>query len=125
MTKKALYNIVGILAVIMAVLGVFLPVLPTTPFLLLASACFMRGSTRLHHWLLNNKFFGSYIITIQAGLGIPLRTKFFAISVLWLSIALSAWQIPWLWLQCLMLVPGTAVTIYLLKMKTLKPKDPD
>ncbi|NYT65972.1 YbaN family protein [Alcaligenaceae bacterium] len=123
MTKKALFNAIGILAVILAILGVFLPVLPTTPFLLLASACFMRGSTRLHAWLHSNKTFGVYLSNIQAGLGIPKRTKIIAISVLWISIGFSIWQISWWWLRVMMLIPGIAVTIYLLKMKTLNPDD--
>lgn len=124
MTKKALFNVIGILALTLAILGVFLPLLPTTPFLLLASACFMRGSARLHHWLHNNKTFGVYLTNIQSGHGIPKRTKIIAISLLWLSLGLSAWQISWLWLQCLLLIPGIAVTIYLLRMKTLKADDP-
>ncbi|MBP6018257.1 MAG: YbaN family protein [Burkholderiaceae bacterium] len=123
MTKKALFNVIGILAVTLAILGIFLPLLPTTPFLLLASACFMRGSTRLHYWLHNNKTFGVYLTNIQSGLGIPRRTKIIAISLLWISLGFSAWQISWLWLQCLLLIPGIAVTIYLLKMKTLSPGD--
>lgn len=124
MTKKILFNFIGVVAVLLAILGVFLPLLPTTPFLLLASACFLRGSERMHNWLHQNKTFGPYLTAIQAGLGIPLKTKIIAITFLWASIALSAWRIPLWWVQCLMLIPGVGVTIYLLRMKTLRPAPP-
>lgn len=107
----------------LAILGIFLPLLPTTPFLLLASACFARGSERMQRWLYSNKLFGSYLTNIRAGLGIPLRTKMVAIAVLWLSLGFSAWHIPLWWVQCLLLIPGVSVTVYLLRMKTLPPKN--
>src|SRR3546814_9234666 len=56
-------------------MGLFLPLLPTTPFLLLASACYVRGSERMHRWLLGHRILGPYLIGIQTGRGIPLRAK--------------------------------------------------
>lgn len=116
---KILLNVVGTLALFLAILGIFLPLLPTTPFLLLASACYIRGSERLHRWLLRNQVFGPYLANLQAGRGIPMRTKIMALSVMWASLAFSAWYVPLNWLRPLLLIPGIGVTIYLLRMKTL------
>src|SRR3546814_17415146 len=68
---KTLFNIAGTLALVLAVMGLFLPLLPTTPFLLLASACYVRGSERMHRWLLGHRILGPYLIGIQTGRGIP------------------------------------------------------
>ncbi|NGM88106.1 DUF454 domain-containing protein [Parapusillimonas sp. SGNA-6] len=120
---KLLFNIVGTVAVILAILGVFVPLLPTTPFLLLASACYLRGSDRLHRWLMSNKVFGPYIANIQSGRGIPLRAKVTALVFLWGSLLVSAWIVPLLWVRLLLLIPGIGVSIYLLRMKTLSASD--
>lgn len=120
---RILYNVLGTLALILAVLGVFLPLLPTTPFLLLASACYLRGSPRMHRWLLSHRILGPYIRDFQAGLGIPLRTKLLALALMWPSLALSAWFMPVAWARWLLLIPGVGVTIYLLRLPTRRPAD--
>lgn len=116
---KLLFNIVGTVAVVLAIIGIFVPLLPTTPFLLLASACYLRGSDRLHQWLLGNKICGPYLVNIQSGRGIPLRAKVLALIFLWASLIVSAWVVPVPWVRPLLLIPGIAVSIYLLRMKTL------
>lgn len=116
---KLLLNIAGTVALVLAIIGIFVPLLPTTPFLLLASACYLRGSDRLHHWLLSNSVFGPYLVNIQTGRGIPLRAKITALIFLWSSLLVSAWYVPLLWVRLLLLVPGIGVSIYLLRMKTL------
>ncbi len=63
-------------------LGVFLPILPTTPFLLLSAACYSMSSERMHHWMLSNRLFGSYIKNYQEGRGLPLRTKILTIPIM-------------------------------------------
>lgn len=120
---RILYNVLGTLALILAVLGIFLPLLPTTPFLLLASACYLRGSPRMHRWLLSHRILGPYIRDFQAGLGVPLRTKLLALALMWPSLALSAWVMPIPWARWLLLIPGVGVTIYLLRLPT-RPPDP-
>ena len=115
---KILFNVVGTLALILAILGIFLPLLPTTPFLLLASACYLRGSERLHRWLMTHRVFGPYLSNLQAGRGIPLRAKVIALTLMWTSLAFSAWYVPLTWVRWLLLVPGIGVTIYLVRMKT-------
>lgn len=106
-------NIVGSIAIVLAILGVFLPLLPTTPFLLLASACFARGSERMHRWLLNNKVFGTYLRDFEEGKGIPLRGKILAVSLLWISLGYSAFQVNGLALKLVLIAIGVCVTIYL------------
>jgi uncharacterized membrane protein YbaN (DUF454 family) len=115
---RILYNVLGTVALVLAVLGIFLPLLPTTPFLLLASACYLRGSERMHHWLLSHRVLGPYIRDFQSGLGIPLRTKLLALALMWPSLALSAWIMPIPWARWLLLIPGIGVTIYLLRLPT-------
>ena len=111
---KTLFNIAGSIAVALAVLGIFLPLLPTTPFLLLACACFLRGSPRMHHWLVNNRLFGKYLRDIQNGNGLPLRTRLTAIGVMWASLGFSAYIVPLVAIKVLLLVIGVSVSLYIL-----------
>ena len=112
MMKLAL-NLIGGIAVVLAILGVFLPLLPTTPFLLLASACFARGSTRLHSWLVNNRLFGQYLRNYEQGRGIPLRGKVVALAMLWASLGYSAFAVGSAALVALLISIAVGVTVYL------------
>ena len=71
-------------------LGIFLPLLPTTPFLLLAAACYARGSKRFYNWLVSNRWFGNYIKNYRERKALPLRIKAFSIVLLWATIGYSA-----------------------------------
>ena len=105
----------GSLCVALAVLGIFLPVLPTTPFLLLAAFCYARGSERFHHWLLNNRCFGAYIRNYREGRGMPLRHKILTLALLWLTIGLTALRVvPHWWGRLLLLVVAIGVTVHVL-----------
>ncbi|NHZ66113.1 YbaN family protein [Massilia genomosp. 1] len=112
---KLLLNIIGCLAVLLGILGIFLPLLPTTPFLLLASACFVRGSPRLHGWLLGNKVFGKYLSDFEQGRGIPRRAKLTIIVLMWASLAYSMLRLQRTGLTVLLLCIGTGVSVYLLR----------
>lgn len=112
---KLLLNIVGCLAVLLGILGIFLPLLPTTPFLLLASACFVRGSPRLHAWLLGNKVFGSYLNDFEQGRGIPRRAKITILVLMWASMGYSMLRLQRTGLTVLLLCIGAGVTLYLLR----------
>lgn len=118
-SMKILLTVIGSIAVALAVLGLFLPLLPTTPFLLLASACYVRGSERMHRRLLDNPVFGEYLRNFEAGKGIPRRAKLIALTLLWASLLFSIQQFRIVPLQIVLAAIGTAVSIYLLKMKTL------
>lgn len=110
---KIVLNSIGILAVILGVLGIFLPLLPTTPFLLLASACFARASPRMHNWLQTNKVFGKYLRDYENGRGIPLRGKIWVLIFMWGSMSYSIWRTDHLWVRLLIITVGACVTIYL------------
>jgi uncharacterized protein len=104
-------------------IGVVLPVLPTTPFLLLALACYFRSSERMTHWMLTNKYFGKYIKNYREGKGIPLKTKVVAITILWVAILYSSFFIIPFWVaQLIMLVVAVAVTVHLVKLPTYRQK---
>ncbi|WP_020651823.1 YbaN family protein [Massilia niastensis] len=110
---KLFYNIAGAIAIVLALLGIFLPLLPTTPFLLLASACFARGSKRLHHWLLTHPVFGEYLRNFEAGRGIPLAAKVVATVLLWISLAGTMLRYDNMALYAALLATGVGVSTYL------------
>jgi hypothetical protein len=84
--KKAAYFAFGTAFLILGGLGVFLPILPTAPFLLLSAACYYKSSERMHYWLFNNRWFGNYLRNYAEGKGISLRAKLFTMSLLWMLI---------------------------------------
>ena len=86
---RSLFFIAGTITLVLGAVGVVLPILPTTPFLLISLACYLKSSERMTHWMLNNKYFGTYIRNYKEGKGIPMKTKLFAISILWITIAFS------------------------------------
>jgi uncharacterized membrane protein YbaN (DUF454 family) len=110
---------IGWLSVALGVLGIFLPVLPTTPFLLLAAACFMRSSKHFYLWLVNHRQLGPWIVDYLEGQGIPLKGKVYAISLMWLSIGLSCYLVPLFWARAFMLTSAVLVSLYILRQKTL------
>lgn len=110
---------VGWLSVGLGVLGIFLPVLPTTPFLLLAAACFMRSSQRFYRWLTHHRHLGPWIRDYLNGQGIPRRAKAYAIGLMWLSILLSAYLVPVPWVRVLLLISASLVSLYILRLPTL------
>jgi uncharacterized membrane protein YbaN (DUF454 family) len=86
---RALLFAAGVLSVVVGAIGLFVPVLPTTPFMLLAAACFVRASPRAHRWLLGTRTFGPMIREWENHRSIRWRTKIFAISLMSLTIAAS------------------------------------
>ena len=109
---------VGFLATGLAVIGIFLPLLPTVPLLLLAAACFARSSERFHNWLLNHQKLGPMIHCYLNGQGVPLRAKITAIGLIWFSISISVFFINPFWLKFLLVIIGFSVTLYLLSLAT-------
>ena len=109
----------GWLSVLFAVLGIFLPVLPTVPLLLLALACFARSSEKFYHWLLNHNRLGPIVRPYLENEGLPRGVKFKAISLIWLSIGVSVlFFVPLLWVKVMLLLIALGVTGYILKMPT-------
>jgi uncharacterized membrane protein YbaN (DUF454 family) len=118
--------VAGTLSLATGVIGIFLPLLPTTPFILLAAACYARSSKRLEAWLLDHRRLGPPIRDFRAGRGISLRVKIIALVTLWSSITTSALLFvrPW-WARALMLAIAIAVSVYLLAQKTRTRDQPD
>ena len=114
---------IGWLSVLLGVIGIFVPVLPTTPFLLLSAACFMRSSRRFYLWLVNHKHLGPWIRDYLEGNGIPLKGKVYAIGLMWASIGLSCYLVPMPWARAFMLTSAVLVTLYILRQKTLPARD--
>ena len=111
----------GTLFVGLGILGIFIPVLPTTPFLLLAAACYARSSQRFYDWLLNNKWFGSYIRNYLQGKGISIKVKISTIALLWLTIGCSvAFAVSAFYVRLILILIAIGVTIHILSVRTLK-----
>lgn len=115
---RAFFFAVGSISLALGVVGIVLPVLPTTPFLLLSLACYCRSSERMTRWILNNKYFGDYIRRYKEGKGIPMKTKITAITILWATIAVSSFLLQILIIQIVLLIVAVAVTVHLAKLPT-------
>ncbi|GAA0431347.1 YbaN family protein [Lentibacillus halophilus] len=121
--KKIVLIIVGSLSLVLGVVGIILPLVPTTPLLLLAAACYVRSSNRLYHWLISNKYAGSYIQNYRDGNGIPLKAKIIGVTALWLAMSYSIlFVVPLLAVKILLFIIGAYVTWFILKQKTLHNK---
>ena len=100
-------------------IGVFIPVLPTTPFLLLAAICYGKGSKKLYNWLLDHRILRRYILDYRSGLGIPLASKIYALVILWMSITSSViFFIKPMILRIMVVLIALIVTVYILSLKT-------
>lgn len=118
---RYLYFISGVLLVAIGVIGIFLPILPTTIFLILASACFIKSSSKANEWLRNHKILGMYIKNYQDGTGLTLKSKIINITLLWIMISASAIFFTDLWYMRLLLFGiAIGVTLHLLMIKTKK-----
>ena len=115
---RYLYVLLGTIFVGLAIFGIFLPGLPTTPFLIVASYFYIRSSERLYNWLINNKFLGIYLKDYLAGHGIPKKSKIFALSMMTLFVLLaiipvSPISIPNIWIRIIVLISGIIGFLYL------------
>lgn len=116
---RRLLVVVGTIFVGLAAIGVVLPLLPTTPFLLVAAACYARGSDRFSNWLLGNRLFGKALGDYREGKGLPPRVKIWAIALLWTTIGLSAaFGTDVLAVRLVVLAIALGVTIHLLTIPT-------
>ena len=116
---KVLYRVVGLLSLGLGIAGMVLPVLPTTPFLLLSLWCFSRSSERLERWLLTNPLFGRYLNDYRCGRGIPRRVKGYILLLLWGTILYTAvaWTDLW-WVRVLLAAVAVGVTLHIVRQKT-------
>lgn len=100
------------------IVGIFIPILPTTPFLLISAALYARSSQRFYYWLISNRIFGCYIKNYREGRGVPIKVKIFTISFLWITISCSAlFAIDIFWLRILLFVIAVGVTAHIIKIR--------
>lgn len=119
--KKHLIFIGGFISLILGIIGIALPILPTTPFLLLASAAFAKSSERFNNWLLNNKILGAYIKNYREGKGLPLKIKLITITLLWITIIISIFLLMKLfWIQVILICVAIIVSLHI---SLIKPKN--
>ncbi|KJM64959.1 hypothetical protein B5M10_13705 [Pluralibacter gergoviae] len=111
--KRTILIIIGWLTIVLGTLGVFLPLLPTTPFILLAAWCFSRSSPRFHHWLLHRSWFGPYLRHWQQHKAMPPGARPRAIAVIIITFALSLWLVKILWVRILLLVMLVCLLFFL------------
>ena len=117
--KKILFITLGTFFVGIAIVGIIIPILPTTPFLLLSAALYARSSKRFYDWLLNNRLFGKYIKNYREGRGIPVYLKIIVITLLWITISISiVFAVELLAVRILLVVIASGVSIHILKIKT-------
>lgn len=127
---RGFWLVVGVICVVLGAIGIALPILPTTPFLLAAAACFCKSSTRMYNWLLNNKWFGEYIRNYKEGGGLPMKTKITALTVLWITIGVSiAFLLNRLLssqlvlpMQFIMVAIAVGVSVHILRLPTFKKR---
>jgi hypothetical protein len=104
------------------VVGIFVPLLPTVPFLLLAAACFTRSSERFHSWLLEHSHLGPLVRDYLTSGGIPLRAKRVAIGMVWVSFPVSVFLFAQaVWLKIVLLSIASGITLYLMQIPTAPP----
>jgi len=115
---KILLIATGTFLIGVSIIGIFIPVLPTTPFLLLAAALYAKSSKRFYNWLINNRILGRYIKNYREGKGIPLKVKIIAISILWITIGYSAiFAMEILWVRIILVIIAIGVTVHIIRVR--------
>lgn len=118
--RQWIFGTIGVIALGLGLVGIVVPLVPTTPFLLLAAACFMRSSDRLYGWLINHKWFGGYIKSYREHRAITRRARIVSLAVLWSAMSYAILVIaPMWWLRILLALIAVGVSLYLLRLKTL------
>ncbi|MBQ8565552.1 MAG: YbaN family protein [Bacteroidaceae bacterium] len=114
------WNVLGLISFALGFLGLFLPILPTTPLWLLAAFSLMKGSQRLYNWAMSIRSFNEIVTNFQINRTIPLRIKIISITTLWTTIIISSIIVKIWWVVALLLIIATCVTWHILSFKTAK-----
>jgi uncharacterized protein len=118
---RPVFALLGLASLAVGIIGIAIPLVPTTPFLLLAAFFFARSSDRFLAWMLDNRWFGGYIRAYREGRGLPLREKAIAIALLWLTIGFSVLMvIEHPWGRVILVSIAAAVTAHLMLMATYR-----
>ena len=107
---------VGSISIALGVLGIFLPLLPTTPFLLLSAACYVRSSDKFYRWLISHPVLSKYILAYLNGEGIPRKAKCYTLLTMWLTMGVSAFIVPLWQVQILLLCIALMVSTYIWRL---------
>lgn len=118
---RLLLLVSGWIFVGLATVGVALPLVPTTPFLLLAALCFYKSSPRFYSWLFADRIFGPYLLDYKEKKGIPVRVKVWTLLFMWTSLLVSFFLVSILWVRILLVMIGIAVTVHILMIRTKRP----
>ena len=113
---RILLLVIGSLSIVLGIIGIFLPLLPTTPFLLLAAGCYARSSSVFYNWLISHPVLSKYILGYLEGKGIPRRAKLYTFSIMWLTILISAVVIPLWEVRILLILIAAAVSTYIWRL---------
>lgn len=118
---KILLTVFGLVSLGLGILGIFLPVLPTTPLLLLAAALFLRSNQGLYDWLLNHPKLGPYITNFMVNKSIPLRVKVVSVTFVWITLLNCAIFVAKHWaFRLFFILLATAITVHILSYKTIE-----
>ena len=117
-SMKYLFILLGTLSMIVGIIGIFLPVLPTTPLLLLTAWCYYRGSDRLYEWLMSHPYLGRHIKNFRENKIIPRKVKAYTLALLWASLLFCACILHPIWLKCLMMAIAVGVTWHILSYRS-------
>ena len=121
---RFLLAILGSVSLALGIMGIFLPVLPTTPFLLLSAALYMRSSQRLYEWLMSHKHLGPYIKNFREHKALPLRVKIVSVTMVWATLLYCAFAVAKAWWMSVMFIAiATGVTIHILSFRTLDGRE--
>lgn len=119
--KRIAILVLGCVSLAVGVIGIFLPLIPTTGPLLLAAVCFDRSSPRFHTWLINNRYLGGYIKNYRAGRGLPMMQKVCTIGLLWTTITLSiVFAVDAWWGKALLAAVAIGVTWHVATLPTCR-----
>jgi uncharacterized membrane protein YbaN (DUF454 family) len=117
--KKYAFLVLGTLCLGIGMIGVVIPVLPTTPFLLMASFFYLRSSKRMYDWMLNHKVFGTYIYCYTKHRGVSQKAKNGTLIFLWSTLILSMILVSGWQIKIILLLVGIAVSTHIILLKTL------
>lgn len=120
--KRQLLIIAGTLSLAVGIVGILVPLLPTTPFLLLAAGCYLRSSPKFYSWLMANRWLGAYIRNYIEGRGIPLKVKIFIIALLWVTIGISIWLVANWVVTVILLIIAAGVTLHIILIRIRRKK---
>ncbi|ODN29981.1 YbaN family protein [Fervidobacterium thailandense] len=119
--RRTLYFLIGFVSLVFGIIGIFVPILPTTPFLLLSAWCFLRSSKKFYNWLLNHKVLGFYVKNYLVHRGTTRKAKIYTLVFLWLVILISTvFFVQTLWLRTLLLVIACLVSIHVVTLRDIE-----